>query len=285
MDSPPLVELALRVGRRPMSGVILVQLLADVVGELAAMLDVAGVVVVVPDVPCIVGSDATATQVGELQHRVAQGPLPMAVGTVAQILTPDLTLGGPPALAALAAEAGLVTSAAVALTVPGRTVGGLQVFGRYNSPVGGGHLDRLGPVLDVLSARIADVLDFQRMSTALTRAGAALGRVPEQDEGGRRRSGGNGAGVNGGGVNGSGAGDPGANGAGANGAGANGDQTTAGQRSRRAADREPAEASTDAIPTGQQPGAGRATAVPAPRHGRPTPPHRAIPAPRHRRGR
>lgn len=163
MPTTVLTDLALALSGRPVAGVDPLRVLGEVAVEVAQALRVGGVVLAVPATGWVRGSDATATLIGEIQRRDGQGPLLTAVRTLRPMLTADLTRIGPPALAALAAEAGLTSSAAVALGTGGRAVAGIQLIGRAGRPVESWHVEALEPVLGVLGARITDMIEVDRL--------------------------------------------------------------------------------------------------------------------------
>jgi hypothetical protein len=156
-----LTDLALALSLRPVAGADPLRVLGEVAVEVAQALRVDGVVVLVPAAGWVRGSDETATLIGEIQRRDGQGPLLTVMRTMRPMLTPDLARIGPPALAALAAEIGLTTSAAVAIGTDG--LAALQLVGRAARPVENRHVDALAPVLGVLAARIADMVEVDRL--------------------------------------------------------------------------------------------------------------------------
>lgn len=153
-----LTDLALALSRRPVADADPLRYLGSVAADVATALDVAGVVIVVPAVGWVRGSDDLATLVGEAQHRDGTGPLPTALRTSRTMTVPDLTRVGPPALAAIAAEAGYTGSVAVVLRARGRAVAGMQLLGRPGQPVEAGHVEALAPVLALVGARTSDLL-------------------------------------------------------------------------------------------------------------------------------
>lgn len=163
MPPDALTDLPLALARRPVAGLDPVRYLGAVADEIARALGVAGAVLVVPATGWVRGSDELATLVGEMQHRDGRGPLTTVLRTTRPMLTPDLTRIGPPALAALAADAGFGSAAAVALHADGRVVAALQVIGGPAPPVEMRHVEALGPVVDVLGARIADLVEIARL--------------------------------------------------------------------------------------------------------------------------
>ena len=166
MPASVLTDLALSLSRRPVSGVDPLHFLGAAAADVAGALDVAGAVFVVPATGWVRGSDELSTLVGEAQHRDGTGPLPTALRTLRPMHVPDLTRVGPPALAAIAAEAGFTGSVAVVLRAGGRVVAGLQLLGRPGRPVDAALVDALEPVLALLGARTADLLAAVRSAAA-----------------------------------------------------------------------------------------------------------------------
>ena len=78
------------------------------------------------------------------------------------MLTPDLLRVGPPALAAVASDCGLMTSGVLPLFALSRPVGAIQLLGAQGWSIESGHLDRLAPLADVLAAKLADVAALVR---------------------------------------------------------------------------------------------------------------------------
>lgn len=151
-----------------------VAVLTQVCQEIPHALGVVGAVVIVLEPletahGAVFGSDSTATIMGELQHRETQGPLPSAIRSGRALLTSDLTRVGPPALAAAAAESGLMSSAAIPLLAAGSALGGLQLLGTYDRPVAGRHVDDVGPLLEVLAVRLAEVRARRGLSDEIAR--------------------------------------------------------------------------------------------------------------------
>jgi hypothetical protein len=173
MNASPLVDIALAIARRPVADLDVARLVSETCAALPAALGVPAAVVVVLEpagAAGVYGSDATAGLIGEAQHRSANGPLPHAVRSGRVLLTPDLTRVGPPALAAAAADSGLVSSAAVAVQAGDRAVGGLQLLGTAAWPVTARHLDAVRPVVEVLGARLGDVQAQQQLAAVLARS-------------------------------------------------------------------------------------------------------------------
>src|SRR5689334_21606120 len=114
------------------------------------LLDVAGA-------PALTASDGRAVWLGELQQNAEMGPLAAAMRTGRPMLTADLTRIGPPALAAAAAECGLISSLAMAIDYEGERLGAVQLLGEPRRPVVHADGEALGPLLDVLAARLVDI--------------------------------------------------------------------------------------------------------------------------------
>lgn len=169
-----LVDVALRIARSPAAGLDVPSLLAETSTALPGALGIPAAVIVVLDPAGSFGSDTAAGMLGEAQRREAGGPLSTAIRTGRPMITPDLTRVGPPALAAAAAESMLTSSAAVALQVDGRTVGGLQLLGTWDRPVGEWHVVEVRPVVEVLAALLTDVQAQHRLTDEVARSSAAL---------------------------------------------------------------------------------------------------------------
>ena len=108
-------------------------------------------------VRALTASDGRAAWLGELQQKAEMGPLPAAARTGRPMLTADLTRIGPPALAAAAAECGLVSSLALPIEHDGERLGAVQLLGEARRPVEAADGETLRPLLDVLAARLVDV--------------------------------------------------------------------------------------------------------------------------------
>ena len=108
-------------------------------------------------IPALTASDGRAAWLGELQQSAEMGPLPAALRTGRPMLTADLTRIGPPALAAAAAECGLVSSLALPIEHDGERLGAVQLLGGAWRPVEAADGETLRPLLDVLAARLVDV--------------------------------------------------------------------------------------------------------------------------------
>ncbi|MBW0091343.1 GAF domain-containing protein [Pseudonocardia sp. KRD-184] len=170
---PAFVEIEHAIARRPVTGLDPLLFLGDAAERIAGALDARGVVLVVPSSGWVRGSDDVATLVGEVQHRDGHGPVSTAARTGRPVLTHDLTRIGPPALAAIAGEEGLAAAATTALAVDGRVVAVLQVLGHPGRPPAQSALDALGGVLEVVAARIVDLLELGRRRQADEPAAAA----------------------------------------------------------------------------------------------------------------
>ncbi len=160
MHRTTVVDVALRVASCPVAGLDVPRLLTDVSRDLTAVLDVAAVVVLIPEAGWVGGSDGTAALVGDLQLRAAAGLLWTAVHSAAPVSTTDLTREDPQELARLAADVGLAASAAAPLVARGRAVGAVQVLGAVGQSVTAHRLAPLEPALAVLAARVLDVLEM-----------------------------------------------------------------------------------------------------------------------------
>lgn len=206
--APALVRVALQAGATSVAHADVAAMLSGICVALvpAARVDGAALLLQVPADPRdiegrrVFGSDTAATRLGEWQRDADAGPGPAAERGDRVLFTPDLTRSGPPALAAAAADCGLVRSLTVPVPVAGRTAGVLQLFAR------GGPDERLSdtlaealrPVVAALGARIADVRELARLEAAARTAlipaarradGALPGpRVPAQRRARHRRT-------------------------------------------------------------------------------------------------
>src|SRR4051794_24465826 len=120
-----MLDLALRTAATPASGLDLDRHLTETCTALVRALRVTAVGIVVLDPAGAYGSDATAVLLGEAQLGATVGPVASSLRAGRSMLPPDLTRVGPPALAAAAAECGLIGSAVVPLHGLGRPVGAL----------------------------------------------------------------------------------------------------------------------------------------------------------------
>ena len=178
--SDVILDLALRTAGTPASGLDLDRHLTDICVALVRALRVTGVAIVVLDPASAYGSDPAAVLLGEAQAGAAVGPVASALRTGRTMLTPDLTRVGPPALAAAAAECGLVGSGVLPLRALDRTVGAVQLLGGRGWPIKDSHLDLLEPLLPVLAATLFDVAALARNAPVRTTGGATEGTATER---------------------------------------------------------------------------------------------------------
>jgi hypothetical protein len=169
--------LALQVGRTPAAELDLGAMLSGVCAGLPAALGVSGAVIVLAEPPdpvsgAVFGSDEASARLGLLQHRAGSGPALGAARSGRAMVTPDLTRIGPPELAAAAADTGLVVSVAVPLALDGHAVGGLQLLGHPGVRMDSHLADELSPLVEALSARLADVRELSRCRAAVARSTA-----------------------------------------------------------------------------------------------------------------
>ncbi|MEK6440063.1 ANTAR domain-containing protein [Pseudonocardia sp. T1-2H] len=173
--------LALQVGRTPAADLDLGAMLSGVCASLPAALGVSGAVIVLAEPPdpvsgAVFGSDEASARLGLLQHRAGSGPVLGALRSGRAMVTPDLTRIGPPELAAAAADAGLVVSVAVPLALDGHVIGGLQLLGHPGVRMDSHLADELSPLVEALSARLADVRELSRCRAAAARSTAGRER-------------------------------------------------------------------------------------------------------------
>ena len=156
-----LMPLVLQLGRASATTMDIAAALGTVCTTVRATVDVAGAVILVfappPGVPALTASDGNTAWLGELQREAGMGPLPAALRSGRPMLTADLTRIGPPALAAAAAECGLVSSLALPIDHDGERLGAIQLFGDAFRPVEAADGEAMRAVLDVLAARLVDV--------------------------------------------------------------------------------------------------------------------------------
>ena len=152
-----ILDLALRTAATPAAGLDLDRHLTTTCAELVRVLGVPAAVVVVLDPRGAHGSDGGALLIGDAQLGAAVGPVANALRSQRPLLTPDLLLVGPPTLAAIASDCGLLSSAVAPLRALDRIVGAVQLLGSWKRPVDGDDLDRLAPLADVLAAQLVDV--------------------------------------------------------------------------------------------------------------------------------
>jgi hypothetical protein len=151
------MPLILQLGRTAAATMDVAAVLSSVCVMVPRLVGVAGAAIVMADPPALTASDARAIWLAELQQNSEMGPLPGVLRTGRPMLTADLTRIGPPALAAAAAECGLVSSLALLIDHEGERVGALQLLGEARRPVEAADGDAMRPLLDVLAARLVDV--------------------------------------------------------------------------------------------------------------------------------
>jgi hypothetical protein len=169
--------LALQVGRTPAADLDLGAMLSGICAGLPAALGVSGAVIVLAEPPdpqsgAVFGSDEASARLGLLQHRAGSGPALGAVRSGRAMVTPDLTRIGPPELAAAAADTGLIVSVAVPLALDGQAIGGLQLLGHPGVRMDSHLADELSPLVEALSARLADVRELSRLRATVARSTA-----------------------------------------------------------------------------------------------------------------
>jgi GAF domain len=164
-----LMPLVMQLGCARTSTMDVSAVLGSVCSAIPGTLGVGGAVLLVLEpadgVRALTASDARAGWIGEMQQRAGVGPLPGAVRTWRPMLTADLTRIGSPAVAAAAAECGLVSSLVLPFEVDGDRLGVLQLLGEAQRPVEPAHADIVRPLMDVLAARLADVRALRRAMT------------------------------------------------------------------------------------------------------------------------
>ena len=129
-----ILDLALKTAATPAVGLDLNRHLTEVCTTLVETLRVTAAVVVVLDPRGAHGSDGDAVMIGAAQLGAPVGPVANALRSGRPLLTPDLLRVGPPALAAAAAECGLVSSGVVPLSALDRPVGAVQLLGAPGAP-------------------------------------------------------------------------------------------------------------------------------------------------------
>jgi transcriptional regulator with GAF, ATPase, and Fis domain len=165
-----LMPLVLQLGRAAAATMDVTAALSSVCTTVPEVVGGGGAVILLnsppADVRALTASDGRAAWLGELQQNAEMGPLHAALRTGRPMLTTDLTRIGPPALAAAAAECGLISSLALPIEFGGERMGALQLLCGTRRPVEAADGDALRPLLDVLAARLVDV----RALNAATRA-------------------------------------------------------------------------------------------------------------------
>jgi hypothetical protein len=156
-----LMPLILQLGRASAATMDIVGALGTVCTSVSDTIGVAGAVILLggppPGVPALTASDGSTAWLGEVQQEAGMGPLPAALRTGRPMLTADLTRIGPPALAAAAAECGLVSSLALPIDHDGERLGAVQLFGDARRPVEAADGEASRALFDVLAARLIDV--------------------------------------------------------------------------------------------------------------------------------
>ena len=171
-DGPTSTALAMQVGGMSALGMDVRKVLATLCHALPRAVEAAGavfVLVAVPDAD-VVASDPRAGWLGELQQRSGAGPMYHALRSGRPMITPDLTRVGPPEVAAAAAETGLVASVVVPLMAGEKRLGGLQLFGDDDHPVGAEQVSAVRPLVEAVSARLVDALALKELAFAVAQA-------------------------------------------------------------------------------------------------------------------
>ncbi|MFC7658313.1 GAF domain-containing protein [Pseudonocardia benzenivorans] len=102
------------------------------------------------------------------------GPAHEAIRTGRVVATADLTRADTVEVAAVAAETGLASAVTVPLLLDGRPAGALQLLGTGYRPVPAELAETVRPLVEVLSARLADARSFRTLTAAVARSTAAL---------------------------------------------------------------------------------------------------------------
>ncbi len=160
-----LMPLLMQLSRTRASAIDVAALLGFVCSAVSRVMGIGGAVLILtePLDGCrISASDGRAAWIGETQLRAEMGPLRGALRTGRPMLTADITRIGPPAMAAAAAECGLVSSLVVPFGMDGERIGALQLLGEAHRPVEPADADLLLPLLEVLATRLADVRDLRQ---------------------------------------------------------------------------------------------------------------------------
>ena len=182
-----ILDLALKTAATPAVGLDLDGHLTEVCTTLVETLRVTAAVVVVLDPLGAHGSDDDAVMIGAAQLGAPVGPVANALRSGRPMLTPDLLRVGPPALAAAAADCGLVSSGVVPLCALDRPVGAVQLLGAPGRAVDDGHLDRLAPLAPVLAAQLANVAALVRATPPAPRRPVPAPRAPAAERRHRAR--------------------------------------------------------------------------------------------------
>lgn len=192
-----LIRIALQLGATSVAHVDVEAMLSGVCVALPPAAGAHGAVLVLdepadprdPDARRVFSSDTAADRMALIQQRAGNGPVPAAIRGDRTLATPDLTRGGPPELAAAAADCGLVGSLVVPVPIAGRTAGALQLLGRSDAVPTEQLASLLRPVVTMLAARLADVRELARLQALATARPdpdrtTAFPRVPAQRRGG-----------------------------------------------------------------------------------------------------
>ena len=170
--SAAVMRIALQVGATPVAHVDIGTMLSGVCSALPPAVGVAAAVLVLtepadprdPEGQQVFGSDDAASRLGLIQQRAGRGPVPAAMRGDRARTVPDLTVSGPPELAAAAADCGLVRSLVVPLSVSGQPAGGLQMLAGADATLDERTAADLWPLVAALSARLADARELARVS-------------------------------------------------------------------------------------------------------------------------
>lgn len=181
-----LIRIALQIGATSVAHVDVEAMLSGVCVALPPAAGAHGAILMLndpadprgPDARRVFSSDTAADRLALVQQRAATGPVPAAIRGDRTLATPDLTRGGPPVLAAAAADCGLVRSLVVPVPIAGRTAGVLQLLGRSDAVLDEQLAALLRPVVTMLAARLADVRELGRLEALAT----ARAEVPPAEE-------------------------------------------------------------------------------------------------------
>ncbi|TCK24842.1 GAF domain-containing protein [Pseudonocardia endophytica] len=174
--STAVMRIALQVGATPVAHVDIGTMLTGVCSALPPAVGVAAAVLVLtdpadprdPEGQQVFASDDAANRLGLIQQRAGRGPVPAAVRGDRPLAVPDLTVSGPPELAAAAADCGLVRSLVVPLSESGQPAGGLQLLAGSDASLDERSASMLSPLMGALSARLADARELARVSARVT---------------------------------------------------------------------------------------------------------------------
>ncbi len=170
--STAVTRIALQVGATAVAQVDIGTMLTGVCAALPPAVGVAAAALLLtepadprdPQARCVFGSDDAASRLGLIQHRAGRGPVPAAIRGDRPLTVPDLTVSGPPELAAAAADCGLVRSLVVPVSVSGQPIGGLQLLAGADTALDERMAAALWPLVAALSARLADAREFARVA-------------------------------------------------------------------------------------------------------------------------